>query len=367
MKSKNIPAILPVRHPFFFGELYVLKIGDILGQYCTLARHYKNGAVLSCLLMVFSSSGLAAIEESDLMNSFIDKMVSQHQFAKSELKKLFKSVEIKQNILKAISRPAESMPWYKYRKIFITESRINGGVRFWRENEALLARVEQQYGVPAEIITAIIGVETRYGGNTGSYRVIDALSTLAFAYPKRSEFFLSELENFLLLAREEHMNSLDPLGSYAGAMGVPQFMPSSYRHYAVDFDRDKKRDIWSNNADVIASVANYFAEHQWRKGAFIAFPVSAEGEDYKQALTTGLKPDVMVEKLQQIHISVPGQLKNKDKVKLLSFEQPNREDLWVGMHNFYVITRYNHSPLYAMAVFQLSQAIVDTKNADNEK
>jgi len=283
------------------------------------------------------------------------------------LKDLFKAVEIKQNILKAISRPAESMPWHKYRKIFMTESRINAGVKFWQENKAVLATVEQQYGVPAEIITAIIGVETRYGGNTGSYRVIDALSTLAFAYPKRSKFFLSELENFLMLTREENMNPLNPLGSYAGAMGVPQFMPSSYRNYAVDFDQDKKRDIWGNNADVIASVANYFAEHQWQRGGAIAFPVSYENDRYKQALSDGLKPDISVEKLQQMDIGTPEQLRKKDKVKLLRFEQISGDDLWVGLHNVYVITRYNHSPLYAMAVYQLSQAIVDKKKAANEK
>jgi len=323
--------------------------------------------LLSCSVILFSPFGLAAVEESELLNGFVDKMAGRHHFDEAQLKDLFKAVEIKQNILKAISRPAESMPWHKYRKIFMTESRINAGVKFWQENKAVLATVEQQYGVPAEIITAIIGVETRYGGNTGSYRVIDALSTLAFAYPKRSKFFLSELENFLMLTREENMNPLNPLGSYAGAMGVPQFMPSSYRNYAVDFDQDKKRDIWGNNADVIASVANYFAEHQWQRGGAIAFPVSYENDRYKQALSDGLKPDISVEKLQQMDIGTPEQLRKKDKVKLLRFEQISGDDLWVGLHNFYVITRYNHSPLYAMAVYQLSQAIVDKKKAANEK
>ena len=317
--------------------------------------------------VLFSSSVSAAVEESELLNDFVEKMVSRHQFDEAELKDLFKSVEVKQNILKAISSPAEAMPWYKYRKIFMTESQINGGLRFWQENEAVLKTVEQQYGVPAEIITAIIGVETRYGARTGSHRVIDALSTLAFAYPKRSKFFLSELENFLILAREENMNPLEPLGSYAGAMGVPQFMPSSYRSYAADFDQDQKRDIWNNNADVIASVANYFSTHHWHQGEAVAYFVSVKGERYKQALSKGLKPNISVDKLQQLDVSVPEQLTKDESVKLLSFEQENGDDLWIGLHNFYVITRYNHSQLYAMAVYQLSQAIADKKKVANEE
>ena len=192
------------------------------------------------------------------------------------LMSLFQSVEIKEDILKRISSPAEGLPWYKYRKIFMTEARINGGVKFWRENEPALTAVEKQTGVPAEIIIAIIGVETLYGQKTGNYRVIDALSTLAFAYPPRSKFFLSELENFLLLCRDEHINPLEPTGSYAGAMGMPQFMPSSFRTYAVDFDNDNHRDIWHNKSDVIASVANYFVKHQWQTGQAIAIPVSCD-------------------------------------------------------------------------------------------
>lgn len=330
---------------------------------------FKNTLImlLTYSAVFFSSSGLAVVEESELLNDFVEKMATQHQFDKLELKDLFKSVAIKQNILKTMSKPAEGLPWYKYRKIFMTKSRINGGLRFWQENEKVLEAVEQQYGVPAEIITAIIGVETRYGSHPGSHRVIDALSTLAFAYPKRSKFFLSELENFLILAREENMNPLDPVGSYAGAMGVPQFMPSSYRHYAADFDQDNKRDIWNNNADVIASVANYFARHHWQQGEAVAFPVSVKGDTYQQALSKGLKPDISVDKLQQMQVSIPEQLAKDDMVKLLGFEQKNGNDLWIGLHNFYVITRYNHSPLYAMAVYQLSQAIADKKKVANEE
>jgi membrane-bound lytic murein transglycosylase B len=288
-------------------------------------------------------------------------MVITHQFDESKLNELFQAVEIKEDILKRISSPAEGMPWYKYRKIFMTDARINGGVKFWRENASALTAVEQQTGVPAEIIVAIIGVETFYGQKTGNYRVIDALSTLGFAYPPRSKFFLSELESYLLLCRDEHINPLEPIGSYAGAMGMPQFMPSSFRAYATDFNNDSHRDIWHDNADVIASVANYFVKHQWQAGQAIAIPVRATGIAYKTALTKGLKPDLRLAELESLHIKLSSPLSLSAKVKLLAFEQQQSEELWAGLDNFYVITRYNHSPLYAMAVYQLSQSILNKK------
>ena len=316
----------------------------------------KKIAIIMALNLL-ASPVLSAVEENDRLYHFIENMANKHQFDRDKLKQLLDQVEIKQSILKAISRPAEGMPWYKYRKIFLTDSRIKGGVKFWQQNQQVLTEVEQQYGVPAEIMIAIIGVETRYGQNTGSYRVIDALSTLGFAYPKRSKFFLSELENFLILARQEKMNPLEPVGSYAGAMGMPQFMPSSYLSYAADFDQDGKRDIWNNTGDVLASIANYFNRHHWQKGEPVAFKVEASGEQWKKALTKGLKPDVSVKQLKGWQVHVPENLAEDVQVKLLEFEQPEGRDLWVGLNNFYVITRYNHSPLYAMAVYQLSQAI----------
>jgi membrane-bound lytic murein transglycosylase B len=307
------------------------------------------------------------IKDTNLVNVFINRMVATYGFDKKELNELFQAVEIKEDIIKKISSPAEAMPWYKYRKIFMTDARINGGIKFWQENQSTLIAVEKQTGVPAEIIIAIIGVETAYGQKTGSYRVIDALATLAFAYPPRSKFFLGELESFLLLCREEHLNSLMPIGSYAGAMGMPQFMPSSYRSYAVDFDGDGHRDIWHNDSDVIASVANYFIKHQWQPDKAVAFPVSATGKNYKTALNSELKPDLRVDQLELRNLKISRPLPFNTKVKLLAFEQEAfgqkpGEDLWVGLDNFYVITRYNHSPLYAMVVYQLSQAILNKKD-----
>jgi membrane-bound lytic murein transglycosylase B len=312
-------------------------------------------------LLLAAQSASAEIAETDSYKGFVKHMVKQHHFKEAGLRKLFKSVEIQQAILEAISKPAEAKPWFQYREIFMTEVRIAGGVQFWRDNEKALKAVERQYGVPAEIIVAIIGVETRYGAHPGKYRVIDALSTLGFAYPPRSEFFLKELENFLLLAREEHLDPLQPLGSYAGAMGLPQFMPSSFRTFAADFDRDRNRDIWKNSGDAIASVANYFVHHHWRVGAPIAFPVTAKGDAYRQVLSAGVKPDTTAAKLRALRIELPSQIASSETVKLLSYQQPAGEELWIGLHNFYVITRYNHSPLYAMAVHQLGQAIADRK------
>ena len=323
----------------------------------------KTALSLALLSASLLSTPLATAEvpNSDTLNRFIAQMVKQHHFNEAELRNLFKSVEIQQRILDAMAKPAEGKPWYQYREIFMTDARIDGGVQFWKDNEVALKAVEQQYGVPAEIVIAIIGVETKYGAFTGKYRVIDALSTLGFAYPKRSEYFLKELESFLLLSREEQIDPLQPLGSYAGAMGLSQFMPSSFRAYAADFDQDKKRDIWHNNSDAIASVANYFVANQWHRGGAITFQVSAKGDAYKKALSKGVKPDTTVGQLRKLGVGIPKKLADNENAKLLSYPLIDGEELWLGLHNFYVITRYNHSPLYAMAVYQLSQAIRDKK------
>ena len=317
--------------------------------------------LLTCVGISLAACTGNVKESESRQQAFIEQMVGKHQFDESELEEMFASVEIKDDILKRIATPFEGMPWHKYRRIFLTEERINAGVKFWQDNARPLAEVEKAYGVPASIIVAIIGVETSYGKNTGKYRVVDALSTLAFAYPPRSKFFLGELEQYLLLCRKQHFNPLEPLGSYAGAMGLPQFMPSSFRSFAVDFDRDGQSDIWHNTGDVIASVANYFARHEWQTGQDIAFPVTATGDQYKKFLNGGLKPDLRLVELESLNLKTSRQFPLDTKVKLLSFEQANGEELWAALDNFYVITRYNHSPLYAMAVYQLSDAILKTK------
>jgi len=292
------------------------------------------------------------------LSVFIDEMVTEHGFNRDELEAVFDDVEVKDSILKAISRPAEkSKPWYDYRNIFITDSRINGGVAFWQEHKEALAHAEATYGVPAEIIVAILGVETRYGGNVGGYRVIDALSTLAFRYPPRSPFFRSELEHFLILTREEQMSQLEPVGSYAGAMGLGQFMPSSYRAYAVDFDGDGHRDIWTNHTDAIGSIANYLKVHGWVPGQSIVHRTEVNNELSENMLDNALKPSYSREELAVAGFSLAQLPAGNDVLSIVTLTQPDGEEYWLGRQNFYAITRYNHSRMYAMAVTQLAQAI----------
>jgi membrane-bound lytic murein transglycosylase B len=308
------------------------------------------------------------VKPSAAVADFVTKMAASHHFDKAELTALFAQVDTQDgDILQQIAKPAEALPWHQYRKIFVTEARIDGGVKFWRENAQTLAEAERRYGVPAQIIVAIIGVETLYGQRTGKHRVIDALATLAFSYPPRHEFFASELEQFLLLCREEKRNPLEPLGSYAGAMGIPQFMPSSFRRYAADFNQDGRRDIWHDNADVIASVAHYFVQFHWQTGQAIAAPVTATGERYKSVLNGNLKPDLRLGGLESLDLKISTPLALTDKVKIIELKQEQSEELWAVSDNFYCLTRYNHSPLYAMAVYQLSQAILNKKGNTHEQ
>tara|TARA_R110002050_G_scaffold9504_1_gene33209 strand:+ start:355746 stop:356726 length:981 start_codon:yes stop_codon:yes gene_type:complete len=313
------------------------------------------------LLTAFLVAGIVqADNEPDLpgLPDFLAEMQQKHGFDSDELATLFAQVEVKDSILKAISRPAEkSKAWFEYRAIFMTDSRISGGIAFWQQHADDLARAEKVYGVPAEIIIAILGVETRYGGNVGSYRVVDALSTLAFQYPPRSPFFRSELEAFLLLTREEKLSILTPIGSYAGAMGLGQFMPSSYREYAVDFDGDGHRDIWTNPTDAIGSIANYLKRHGWVAGKSITHPTYFTGKVADDLIEKGMKPSLSRQTLATAGVSLRGLPEDDDQLALIALTQESGEEYWLARQNFYAITRYNHSRMYAMAVIQLGQAI----------
>ncbi len=287
--------------------------------------------------------------------AFIDEMAARHDFRRAELEQLFASAKPRKSVLQAISRPAEAKPWYAYRPIFLTLERIEAGGRFWDVHREALERAEQRYGVPPEVIVAIIGVETRYGRNTGRYPVLDAVATLAFQYPKRAPFFRSELEQFLLLAREEGLDPAAVKGSYAGAMGWPQFIASSYRNYAVDFDGDGIRDLLSNPVDAIGSVANYLSVHGWQPGRPVARQVGVNGAAVAALVKQGLKPHTTLGDMRRQGLSVPRDLTDEQLATLIRLENRNGEEFWVGLQNFYAITRYNHSALYAMAVYQLSQ------------
>lgn len=288
---------------------------------------------------------------------FIDELVSEG-FDRQAVRDVLVKAERKDSILKAISRPAEKrLTWGEYRNIFLKQKRINQGVSFWNTHADTLARAEKTYGVPAEIIVAIIGVETRYGRNMGSYRVVDALATLGFDYPKRGKFFRGQLKEYFYLMQEEQVAPFSLKGSYAGAMGFGQFIPSSFRHYAVDFDGDGKKDIWNNPVDAIGSVANYFKAHHWKTGE----PVRSNVVMTKMAESTwanqGLKPELTLAQWAEKGVQTRRDLALENKATLMRLEKDGEFQYWLGLHNFYVITRYNHSRLYAMAVYELSQAV----------
>ncbi len=318
---------------------------------------YKLFNTILCFFLLFSNVHAISPDEPDVKR-FIDEMVTEHGFDQVLLNDTFSKVKISKSVLEAISRPAEKkLSWYNYRKIFFDGRRTQQGVDFWKKNKITLQKAYEHYGVPPEMIVAIIGVETRYGRVSGKYKVMDSLSTLAFHYPKRSKFFRKQLKNYLLLAREQKIDPMSSTGSYAGAMGIPQFIPSSYRHFAVDFDNDDLTDIWSNPADAIGSVANYFHEHGWKKGGLVTVRAKVSGIAYKQALNDSLKPGLSDSDLKTYQVSSEELKEKQSPYKLLELEQNNGFDYWLGLHNFYVITRYNHSVLYAMAVYQLSEAI----------
>jgi membrane-bound lytic murein transglycosylase B len=298
--------------------------------------------------------------------AFAAEMEKKHQIPATEVEELLAGTEFRDDIIAAITRPAEGKPWFEYRPIFLQPDRIQGGVKFWQENAELLDRISREYGVPPEIIVAIIGVETRYGQHTGRYRVLDALATLAFGYPKRADFFRAELEQFLVLSREESVDPRAALGSYAGAMGKPQFISSSYRRYAVDGDGDGRRDLWQSNADVIASVANYFKLHGWQAGELITLPTEYDGIKYLQPFVdAGMKPSIPLSDLQTNGVKPAGNtaLASDTLCSLIQLDMGAQYEYWLGLQNFYVITRYNHSNLYAMAAYQLSQEILAAKQA----
>jgi len=282
-------------------------------------------------------------------------MVQKHQFDEHALRKLFSQVRTLPSIVRAISAPATARPWHEFRARNVDPARISGGVAFWREHAALLAKARQHYGVPEEIIVATIGIETLYGRNTGSFRVMEALATLAFNYPPRAELFRSELEAYLLMVRESGLDPMKMRGSYAGAMGIPQFLPSSFRRYAVDFDADGRRDLMTV-ADAIGSVANYYREFGWQTGGTVLVPVSVSG-DTEGLLKAGIKPHLKVAELKRLGVSPTTPVDEDAEAALFTAEAESGPRYWLGLNNFYVITRYNRSVNYALAVYELAREL----------
>lgn len=312
-------------------------------------------------VLCLAAFGLVANASADYREhpkaqAFVNKLVEEHGFERKDVLNVLARAEKKDSILKAISRPAEKrLTWSEYQDIFLNKKRIDGGRAFLKKHKAIFDRVEKDYGVPREVITAIIGVETYYGGNKGSYRVIDSLATLGFDYPPRATFFEKQLVEAFLLAREQGLDISELTGSYAGAMGFGQFIPSSYRAYAIDYDRDGVADIWNNEEDAIGSVANYFAEHGWKVGAPIAHPVTLSRSVDESVINDRLKPKHNAGKLRDWGVELPVSVYGSEPAALVRYDGKQGVEHWAAWHNFYVTSRYNHSRLYVMAVYQLSQ------------
>lgn len=321
--------------------------------------------VVYSLILALSQQTFAAVGSYmnyPAMHKFIDNMVIKG-FNRNHLINTFSRIQRDENILAKVHSPAEAKPWKKYRPIFVTEQRARAGVNFWNRHHRALQAANNQYGIPAEIIVAIIGVETLYGHNTGKHNVLRSLTTLAMDFPKRERFYTKELEHFLQLVREEKIPNPNKLkGSYAGAMGLGQFISSSYRNYAIDFNGDGHKDLW-HPEDAIGSVANYFSRHSWKAGGGVTVPARISGSFYGKIINTRAnKPAYTLSQLAQYGVQPVSKL-NTTRVALLELEGIQGKEYWVTGDNFYVITRYNHSPKYAMAVYQLAQEIKRKKLA----
>lgn len=294
------------------------------------------------------------------VRAFIRDMAERHAFVESELQFLFSRTRRMESVLKAITPPKDprERSWRAYRERFVNEARIGEGVAFWRRHAEPLARAAEAHGVPEEIIVAIIGVETLYGRNAGSFRVIDALATLAFLYPPRAVYFRSELEQYLLFAREAGLDVFSVRGSYAGAIGIPQFMPGSYRRFAVDFDGDGTVDLRASPADAVGSVANFLKEHGWRRGEPVQLPAHVAGEAHRPMLEAGIEPKFSLTSLRQHGVETRSSLPVETTVALIDLPTPEAPTEYrLGMRNFYVLTRYNRSSFYAAAVYDLAQEL----------
>jgi membrane-bound lytic murein transglycosylase B len=320
----------------------------------------------------FTSMGADAPKEKQNLHpgqaTFIEEMITELQTTRPDLtyeriNSLLSKAIYQPRIIAAITKPAEAKPWYIYRPLFLTDDRIKAGVAFWLAHATLLSEVEKKYGVPAEIIVAIIGIETFYGKNTGNWRALDALTTLAFYYPQRAPYFRQELKQFLQLATQSFPLPIDAVkGSYAGAMGWGQFMPTSYLKWAVDYNQDQKTDLWNSPPDIIASVANYLADHGWQRNELIA--TKAQVKKNARALEPeNLKPTYSIEQLQEWGYSSTSQLDPNTQVNLLRLDAHGGDEFWIIQNNFTVLATYNRSPLYCMAVLQLAEKMTTLYHA----
>lgn len=298
--------------------------------------------------------------QRDEVQGFVARMILDHGFSGSNLLSLFSQVRPAETSIRLMTpAPAGTRrSWTTYRSRMVEPTRIREGVRFWREHAPILRQASEKFGVPEDIIVAIIGIETLYGRHTGDYRVIDTLTTLAFDYPRRSQFFLEELEQFLLMSRDMSLDPTSLRGSFAGAIGLPQFMPGSIRRHAVDFDRDGVIDLVSSPADAIGSVANFLAAHGWQPGGETHYPVLIENEERaRPAVEAGIPPRMLRKELAALGVTSPRRITDTERLVLVDLPDGTETQYVLGTQNFYVITRYNRSYFYAMVVIELAQAL----------
>lgn len=311
------------------------------------------------LAALITSGSTFAASPDQLREEFMAMMVEKHGFDATDIKRTLWQAKTRKSILEAIARPAERVkPWWEYRNSFITPARVKGGLKFWSENQETLTKAQEEFGVPPEVIVGILGVETNYGTFPLRHSVLDALHTLGFHYPRRGKFFRSELENFLLLAREEGIDPTKVMGSYAGAMGKPQFMPSSFRREAVDFDGNGQRDIWNSNVDTIGSIAHYLKKRgNWQRGEPIAARVSDHQATHDNFVDPKLKLPHRVSDLRQAGVKLPADWKDSAKTSLIKLQGEEGPEYWARLQNFRAILSYNPRNKYAMAVYQLGDAV----------
>lgn len=314
-------------------------------------------AAISIVCAYTAPASALNLDDHPALCQFIGAMAERHGFKVSELQRLFAKAEIKPDIIEAMERPGEALPWYQYKKNFVTDEHARKGADYWRKYAPIVDKAAATYGVPAEIVIAIIGVETQYGRNSGRYAVIDALTTLTLKYPSRADFFRRELEEFLLLARDLNADPLEFKGSYAGAIGIGQFMPSSYRAYAVDFDNDRRRDLIKSHADAIGSVANYFQKHGWQTGAPVIAGARVAPNMYEPLNMQDLDTKFTGQQLARYGIVPLADVDGDSTVNIVKLQEETGVSYSIGYRNFYVITRYNRSRHYAMAVYELAQLI----------
>lgn len=307
------------------------------------------------LLLLTTGCATNYVHRSDVQQ-FIQHVSVKDNFQPQQLNNWFAQVKPNPIVIKTMTTPHESLPWYQYRKIFLMQVRVNEGVKFWQQNADVLAQAEKRYQVAPEIIVAILGVETKYGQLQGKFGALESLATLSFDYPKRGAYFQTELEQYLLLTRDAQWDPLTIKSSYAGALGMPQFMPSSYRNYAVTMASGRYPNLFSNVNDAVMSVANYFHHYGWQYQQAVTAPAKLVGNDYL-AVPASHKPNLTLQQLNHYGVYSAQKYPVNEKVYLLALADQNRSEYWLAFNNFYVITRYNTSPLYAMAVYQLSQQI----------